>query len=314
MDRELQLGDTIYVVHMVVGQRGALDAIEVSEGIIESLDGDTCRVRHRSGVALHQRQQVCFDKDQAEERRFAIIGWLKARNEVKRNGGKLAALPEPLHAVDGVIISGNPLRAGEPNIAFNAQSNAWGKQDSPQKVLQRLGAIFEDIHHLEALLSLIPHGSEYAKRLISKYVILELHAAVEVLRRLATLDHEYKQHDYPQLVSALEQLDARYKFRIVRDKLSAHRDGDLDVLKVTDLWARITRRAVWSYFDAFEKHLRLLAARYRMEVALYFNVRGKRMAPTKGGGSTDYLPFDPPAEGLPPYDQLSEPVKDSGGP
>lgn len=208
----------------------------------------------------------------------------------------------------GVYYSTNPLRYGEPSIAFYAQSNTWKASENVQKILQTIGAIWQDIRSLQAILFVLGYSNNYTKKLVGKYIILELWSLFVKLKDLRKYDANYRCNLHKKLETDIkklehelnlqlmnEKLNKRLTLQVIRNKVSEHRDTDLALSDTIDVWQKITRYNLCRYIKVFESHIRDLLANYDIEASLYFGTEeSKTLKPKDLQWSEDnpYQPFD----------------------
>jgi hypothetical protein len=181
-----------------------------------------------------------------------------------------------LPKLTGVIASSNPLRAGEPNILFHAESNTWGDKDSPQKVFQHIAVCMDRCEVLVETLSRLTDCNDFARRTIASYLVLELHGLFTILQGggrspLTLPEGTTSVRAVRRAVSNL--LNGSSSFARLRNKLIAHLDGNLDVVTMHDLWQEITRTTVAAWMKLVEDYLHALAPHFRDEVTTHLRMR-----------------------------------------
>ncbi len=255
-----------------------------------------------TGLFQKQRQSLIFprknifdSKEEAEKKIEAGLAW-KERNVLKKAvDGHIDFLPPLIGESKEVFFSGNPLRCAEPMICFGAQTNTWGGDDNPQKVLQMAGAIWEDIETLKDVLYVLGFANNYTKKLIGKYIVIELNSLFLCLKRLAELDADYNKNLFSDLLNKIKALEDKYKFKGIRDKVAAHRDTNIDIMAAIEFWRNITRYTINRYIGVFADHLGELLKKYTFEASMYFGIR---KTPAKGiigvQESAEYITFDEP--------------------
>ncbi|KAF0144783.1 MAG: hypothetical protein FD156_1612 [Nitrospirae bacterium] len=275
-----------------------LQNIEVVEGSITKAISET-EVEFK-GIFQKQKQTVIFpkkniftSKEDAEKRIEAALAFRERTDLKKAIGGNIGFLPSCIAENNEVFISGNPLRCGEPMICFGAQTNTWGQDDNPQKVLQMAAAIWEDIETLKSVLYVLGFANNYTKKLIGKYVVIELNSLFTCLKRLSELDAIYKTTLFPDLLCQIKVLEHKYKFKTIRNKVAAHRDTNIDMMAALEFWQNITRYTLNKHINVFAAHLDAVLKNYPNEAKLYFRLRN---LPLKGiTGTQDpksYRAFD----------------------
>lgn len=233
----------------------------------------------KTKMQLHKKF-LSFNKQDAEKKFCSLIHFLDKKKLSKSVEGNIDFLPEPIAELKHVYHSGNPLRFGEPKISSPIQSNVVTEYDNPQKIIQLIGAIWEDIEILNNILYVLSYANDYTKKLIGKYIIIELRSLSSSFERLSQLDNEYKDNLYCRFVDKVTQLDDKFKFGVIktrkpviRNKISAHRDSNLDLMTAVELWAEITRYNLTKYIEVFAEHINELLKKYPFETKMYFTMR-----------------------------------------
>lgn len=191
-------------------------------------------------------------------------------------------------------VTGNPLRAAERNVAFGAQGNVWGSEVNEQKIIQVIAMTFEDIEILIGILEVLGFMNDYAKKLLGKYFIVELNSLFSLLTKLSTLNKDYEQNDYQDLMTKIKNLEQKYKFRFIRDKIAAHKDSNIDLKSYVEVWNAINQASLNEYWLMFVDHIeKVLMKYYQHEKKLYFLMRQQPLngvIATTGKGDS-YIPF-----------------------
>jgi hypothetical protein len=147
---------------------------------------------------------------------------------------------------------------------------------------------------LLGVLFVLGYTNDYVKKLIGKYIILELRSLYECLKKLCKFDQKYGFSLFCKLKCKIDKLE-RQEFKKIRNKLIAHRDTHLDIVKTTELWKQITRRNIYTLISIFKNHLDELLKDYPVEADLYFAIREEPFKGiTKIDKQADYEPFDKP--------------------
>lgn len=277
-----------------------LQSVEIVEGsITKNISNSEVEF---TGIFQKQKQAAIFPKknvfdsrEEAEKRIEAALAW-KERNTLKQAvEGNIGFLPSCIAENTEVFPSGNPLRCGEPMICFGAQTNTWGGDDNPQKVLQMAGAIWEDIETLKCVLYVLGFANNYTKKLIGKYIVIELNSLFMCFKRLSELDTDYKTTLFPDLLREIKALEDKYKFKAIRDKVAAHRDTNIDIMAALEFWRNITRYTLNRYINIFADHLGEVLRKFPIEAKLYFGVRNFPLKGIVGVQDTEiYNTFDEP--------------------
>jgi hypothetical protein len=175
----VQVGDRLILAAVFNNSDGSFANAGVVPVVVdEVLNGDRAKVtsdpRYGIDAVVVDTSNLSADWIDA----YVPLAKLAHANQIKyvsdRIKGDAELLPQPLAINREVVLSGNPLRLGEPNVACGASANVWGQPDNPQKMLQLAGAVWEDIGILSGVLTLLAFGNSYGKKLISKYMIVEL--------------------------------------------------------------------------------------------------------------------------------------------
>jgi hypothetical protein len=300
MKKTMHSGNKKYAACFYLSKEGLLENVEVVEGNITKFINDT-EVEF-TGIFQTKKQAVLFPKknifntrEQAQKKIEAALAW-KERNTLRNAvGGNIGFLPPNITKSKKILLSGNPLRCGEPMIAFGAQTNTWGKRKNPQKILQIAGAIWEDIETLKSVLYVLGFANDYTKKLIGKYIVTELNSLFMCFINLSELDPVYQSSLFPNLLVEIKELESKYTFKAIRDKVAAHRDTNIDMISATGFWKSITRYALNQYISVFANHLNKILIRYPNESDLYFRLRNRPLNGIDGTeDNDDYYTFDEP--------------------
>jgi len=298
-------GDEVFIAAMMLDDERRLQDLRVLSGKLVSVAPNGEReveiVSPAGAQILRFPEKNVFQTAAAAEKKLLGFRLQRGRKELlSKVGGNRRFYPEVLLPHESVVFTGNPLRAGEPNVAFAAQTNAWGGAENAQKLLLLAGAIWDDIRNLMAMLELLAYSGDYSKKLIGKYVVVELQSLFACLRKLQKHDPNYQPlfQKLSQEIEGLKELG----FRTIRDKIAAHRDSDLDIEQMVALWRRLTRYNVNKFLDIFGAHLSDLHQLYPDEIRSYFvsprPAAGLHGSPPPAEDSdhdpTAYAPFDPP--------------------
>jgi hypothetical protein len=202
--------------------------------------------------------------------------------------------PEQLLPNFNPRFTGNPLRFAERNITFVAQSNVWGSEVNEQKIIQVIAMTFEDIEMLIGILDVLGFMNDYAKKLLGKYIIIELSSLFNLLSKLKDLNVEYKQNEYKELLVDIQHLEEKYKFKFIRDKVAAHKDSDINLKNYVEIWNAINQTSLKEYWSMFVNHIdKVLMKYYQEEKKIYFLIRQQPLngiLDIKDKGN-EYIPF-----------------------
>ena len=191
----------------------------------------------------------------------------------------------------GPVMSTNPLRFGEPNVASGLLGTSGMKGATRTKLLEMSGVILSNISVLMVVLRTLRGLGDYPRKLIGTYVVLELSNLYSCLKKLAKQEEGYR-GEFEALQKALEALENdlgnRCLFRKkgplrglaeVRDKLVAHKDAGPSLSQKSELWKRICRKNIESYVGTFLEHLRRASRLFPIEARMYWMRRDQRMPP-----------------------------------
>lgn len=174
--------------------------------------------------------------------------------------------------------TGNPLRLAERNVCFGAQTNVCGSEVNEQKIIQIIAMTFEDIEMIMGMLDVLGFMNDYAKKLLGKYLIIELNSIYSLLGKLKEINIDYKTNEYKELVNSIMELEKKYKFKFIRDKIAAHKDCNIDIEKYTEIWNAINHESLNEYWLMIAKHIdEILMKYYQHEKKMYFLVRRQPM-------------------------------------
>jgi hypothetical protein len=296
----------IFIVAMIDGQQEGTDTFDVLEGtVVNELDSGALEVLVTSPseqARLTCARQYVFDtRDAAEKRRLALTLFAEREKLKGEVGGHVGFYPKLLRQPQCVFLTTNPLRGGEPKAVFAARGNTWGKDDNAQKIIQVAGSIWEDIDTLFRVLYVLGLANDYSKKLIGKYVVIEMNSLFATFGRLQERDQRYGDL-YLGLKNNLKLVGRKYGRLLIeerlRNKIAAHRDGNLDIIETARLWRNITRFNIIKHLEVFGKHIYDLRQLYPDEARECF--RGPLPLPhvprteRDENGNDDYEPFDPP--------------------
>ena len=272
-----------------------LNVVTLEVQVLEE-QGDELIVLTSEGVKAGVKRQFVWDSE-LEARIGARRGrYVYLRQKIGRAliSGDLPRAP--LRPAMQIRLTSNPLRMGERNRIFGAQGNTFHKEVTLQKVLQLLSVAREALLSLAGLLELAIFTNDFTKKLLAKYIIVELSTMMTLFKGLSRLDDSYRAAEYRDLVRSVRRLDKKNVFRRIRNKLGAHLDADLDLAEYVSLWAAVSSDKVFAFVNVIEDHLiALMKSRYPHEYVLYFLASEKDVlgisevahAPTR-----EYVPFD----------------------
>ncbi|GMA64213.1 hypothetical protein NZD89_02510 [Alicyclobacillus fastidiosus] len=199
----------------------------------------------------------------------------------KRTARIIAEGDLPAHILPNFdpFITTNPLRVLERNTAVMIQTNTVTSTANVQKVIQIMAMTVEDINMMMMLCNLMTFVNDYAKKLLGKYIIVELSSLFILfnggsdVKGLKDFNTDYANQEYRQLLSTIRNLEKTCSFRLIRDKVAAHKDSNLDMQGYISIWNRITYKSIDAYKRALYDHLdKVLQKYYPHEYVDYFKM------------------------------------------
>jgi hypothetical protein len=193
-------------------------------------------------------------------------------------------------------LSSNPLRRGEPLVAWGTEVRALGTRDNVVKVIEHLAMSMDRVEVLISALVRLGDINDFAKRTIASHAVLELHAAFKMVvqdRRI----HLGLPRPIPNDLTAIEKqirrlLKPETPFSKLRNKLVAHLDGDLDALTTRDLWFQITRRNVAQWLKLLESYIHALWPHLPFAAQPTLQLRNEPAHNVEPVPSVDYVPYE----------------------
>ncbi len=272
------MGKTVYLPFIFVDENEKVEDLIVVKGkLLNEINEEKVLIEAylpdgTKRTIEYKKSNVCVSMEKAEKKLFDLRTNLILK-EVRENFPE-TLLPDKIKgSFNGSWMSGNPLRFGEPGVGFFAQSNMFGNLENPQKIIQMLAAIHEDIEVLFSLLNLLYKTNDYTKKLLGKYVIIEMNSIFLLLQKLSKLDIRYKKEYYESFFKEIAVLEKQFAFKVVRDKIAAHRDVNVDLITSVNSWNKITRYSISKYLELIEKHMNdFLTELYPHEKQSYFLV------------------------------------------
>lgn len=234
------------------------------------------------------KKEIKIEFQNGHRKRVANGSWFKYEDEARQHCYKIANnawrkeiaskiekdLPEELLPNFKGRITGNPLRVAERNMVFCAQGNVFGSEENEQKIIQVLAITIEDIEMLIGIMNIIQFMNDYVKKLIGKYMIIELNSIFNLLKSLSKLNEQYRVGEYKEFLSSISKLEQEYDFRLVRDKIGAHKDVNLDVKAYAQAWNAINQISLMKYWELIVNHIdKVLMKYYPEEKKIYFLMR-----------------------------------------
>lgn len=280
-----KIKNRLFVPTIDLNEEDQITGLRIGEGFfVEEINSNEAFVNMVLPDKSHQtillkKTHICFDREKAEKKLFDLHTNFRLK-EIK-NQFPNELLPDKINnSFNGGWMSGNPLRFGEPKVGYFAQSNTFGKLENPQKIVQMLAAVNEDIEILFMILDLLYQANDYTKKLLGKYVIIEMNSIFILLKKLSGFNKRYKDQYYTSFVQAIGRLEDKFNFKIVRDKIAAHRDINVDLLLAVNSWKKITRFGLIKYLEEIQNHLNeFLTELYPFEKRSYF-LASQTSAPT----------------------------------
>jgi hypothetical protein len=272
------LGQDIFLPNIELNENEEIIGLSVLKGKLHKvIDNDTVVVEillpsRTKKLIKYKKENICKSRDEADHKLFDLHTSLRLRNLKSKFQADL--LPEKIGIIKNSFFSGNPLRFGEPNIGYVAQSNTFSSNENTQKIIQTIGAIDEDIEILMNILDYLYYTNDYTKKLIGKYIIIELNSMFSQFSKLTLYDNNYKQNYFPKLERQIQVLEKKHSFNVIRNKIAAHRDTNVDIMHSVTNWRKITRFNIVKYINAFHLHIDdFLTKHYPMEKSEYFLMR-----------------------------------------
>ena len=291
------INDRVYIITLnanSIKQGRSIDpkSYEILEAEIIGTYKNEVKVEFKNGRRKRIKGGEYFKyKTEAEQHCYKVANgmWREQCAEKIRNSP-----PEQLQPNITPKFTGNPLRFAERNIGFGAQTNVWGSETNEQKIIQLLAMTFEDIEMIMGMLEVLGFMNDYAKKLLGKYLIIELNSIYSLLGKLRKCNPEYGVNEYKELDNSIKKLENKYNFKFIRDKIAAHKDSNIDIEKYVELWNTINYVSLNEYWMLMVIHVdRVLMKYYPHEKRLYFLLRKQAVngftAMSDKGDS--YIPF-----------------------
>lgn len=240
----------------------------------------------------HQEHLLSTKIEMEQHRQKAAFGLIKKRVIDRLQDGSLpgsSLLPNfELHFV------GNPLRMKERNLGYGAQTNTFGKAVSPQKLIQLIAVSVETVEVLIDVQELLIMCNDFAKRVLAKYITVEMRTIHKLLGKLAAIDKVYESKYFMAFEVALGGLEKKYGYKFIRNKLGAHLDPELDLEEYIEAWEKLQIPILNEHWKEFCTHIdNALAALYPNEKKMYFLIRHHSISGARGiGKSGEHVPFD----------------------
>lgn len=304
MQLSLSVGDSVYV--LVVkdpppNRAGPFNAdnYEAREGRVVDVNDAVVKVTLSDDRTIETYRALCFPSEGEAMFNNHRAPYYAARDQSICR--LLTNPPENLIANIEARFTSNPLRYGETNRVFGAQANTWGDKANAQKIIQIIGFTIEDIEMIVSALDVLVFASDYAKKLLGKYMLIELESLYTLLvgtnssssHGLREFNPEYAKNEFVELEMAVAALRAKYDVLMIRDKLAAHKDSNLDVVEYTRLWRQINKDSLMEYWELLFTHIdKVLQKYYPWERTQYLITSGALAVGIRQDPAPDYVPFD----------------------
>ena len=217
-------------------------------------------------------------------------------------------IPEILKALP-IKTTTNPLRFGEPERGYVAQTHIWGEQPKDKnskeyrkfiiaKEFQNIAICVEDIEHLFALLSITKDCSNYTNKLIGKYIIVEIQNILSCFQNLSNASNEFRTL-YNGLNKELLKLEREHNFGRIRNNIAAHKHADkrstlnLSLDEQIKLWENISYSSLRIYYNKVGEYLNQLNRLAQNEYQIYFLMNGMILNAKSIEGDKNYSTFYP---------------------
>jgi hypothetical protein len=208
---------------------------------------------------------------------------------------KRGDLPDPfIKPEPGVKFSGNPLRFLEKNIGPIGSPLIWAEGKSGEKILVIIKVCIDNIRVLVSVIGLLLFANDYTKKVLGKYVVVELYSIYQLLGELSKTNREYRENEYRELEEAVLDLEKSNDLRNLRRKIGAHMDVDIGLSDYIKYWNNLNIDILTEYYELLARHVYIILEKYyRPLKRLYFDLpeaegtRGLKVFPRDG-----YVPFD----------------------
>jgi hypothetical protein len=293
----VEIGDRIYMISFNFESPNIFLDSQIIDGIIISkLDDDKFEVELvETKVRIKVNKKKLHATKEDAERKLCKLWIWKEKDDIRIiSNDTNIILPKNLTDSDKVYYCGNPVRMFEQNVIFGCQETALSEEKNVSKILQTIGAAFEDIDMLLSILKILANANDYAKRLIGKYIIIELNSIYSCLSDLSKLSSEYS-NDFFNLEETIKNMESKFNFRTIRNKISAHRDSNLYFIETFGLFRDINRYSIIKYIKLFREHVNNLLEKYPIEKEAYFNRRREPLEDIiyfNTPETNPYIPFD----------------------
>lgn len=287
-----------YVLALLQGQNPLNPlSYEVVPVTVKQTSGTDCVVLSETYGEMTTNIRGIFNSEpEAGNHRYRLANDV-AKNVVANAIGQ-GHIPDYLLPNFSPRVTTNPLRMLERNAMGFIQPNTVNTEVSPQKVIQIMAGTVEDIKMIMAAMQFLTFTNDYVKKLLGKYLIIELTSLFLLFtgghesQGLKDFNNEYRRVEYPQLVQEIRNLEEKFSLKLVRDKVAAHKDSNLDLLNYIDLWNRITYKAIDAYKSVLFSHIDAVLPKYfPHEYQHYFQVNQQSLNGTAVAPKQGYEPF-----------------------
>ncbi len=204
-------------------------------------------------------------------------------------------LPDPfIKPEPGVKFSGNPLRFLEKNVGPIGSPLTWSRGKSREKILVIIKVCIDNIQVLISVINLLLFANDYTKKVLGKYVVVELYWIYQLFGKLSKTNREYRDNEYEELKNAVLDLEKSYNLQGLRDQIGAHIDVDIGLSDYIKYWNNLNIDILTEYYELLARHVYIILEKYYSPLKrLYFDLpeaegtRGLKVFPRDG-----YVPFD----------------------
>lgn len=279
---EIKIGDTVFIVTLLENalypnKHLNINNYDVVKGRIIEKGRNIVTVQLMDEKLVNIASEGCFlSHSDADQYRYRIVYDHFKNISIERITNDNATLLLPSFEPR---ITGNVLRFGERNMIWNLPS--WDDEITEEKIIQLIATTKEDIDMLINILQVIVFANDYAKKLIGKYIIIELNNLYTLLyggkdnngqkiKGLKDLNERYGANEFRTLNRSKHALDRKYKFKLVRNKIGAHKDSTILFSEYLSLWSKINIDFLEEYWEMFNNHLEEILSKYYPNEKMYY--------------------------------------------
>ena len=278
----MKAGDKVFTLVLNTSKNhGSLNPknLEIVEAVVISVDDAketaviSFTIQGQPLTGEHRQEHLASSKIELDQHRHRVAFELIKRRVIDQlqkgtlPGSSLLPNFEPR-------FTGNSLRLKERNMGYSAQINTFGKTVSPQKIIQLIAIAVEMIEVLIDVQQLLIMCNDFAKRVLAKYITVELLSIYKLLERLAKLDSAYSSKYFTPFKSTIAGLETKYGYKFLRNKLGAHLDPELDLEKYIKIWEQLRIPILEEHWKEFHTHIdKALTDLYPHERKMYFLMR-----------------------------------------